>query len=96
MTSCSITIHKLQTALNMHGQRVLYSTTQFFSEDQNRPVTIYHIKMVNKTEGKRTSAVEVFSSASQIRVVQFLAEVWDMVQKEGKISNVEEIAKKHS
>lgn len=96
MTSCSIMIHKLQTALNMHGQRVLYSTTQFFSEDQNRPVTIYHIKMATKTEGKRTSAVEVFSSASQIRVVQFLAEVWDMVQKEGKISNVEEIAKKHS
>lgn len=96
MTSCTIMIHKLQTALNMHGQKVLYSTTQFFSEDQNRPVTIYHIKMVTETKGKRTNAVEVFSSASQIRVVQFLADLWDIVQREGEISNVKEIAEKHS
>lgn len=96
MPSCTIMIHKLQTALNMHGQKVLYSTTQFFSEDQNRPVTIYHIKMVTEVKGKKTNAVEVFSSASQIRVVQFLAELWELVQKEGEIKNVEEVAKKHS
>lgn len=96
MNSCTIMIHKLQTALNMHGQKVLYNTTQFFSEDQNRPVTIYHIKMSTETKNGHTNAVEVFSSASQIRVVQFLADLWDMVQKEGKITNVEEVAKKHS
>ena len=96
MNSCTIMIHKLQTALNMHGQKILYNTTQFFSEDQNRPVTMYHIKMVTEVKGKHTNSVEVFKSASQIRVVQFLAELWDIVQKGEEIDNVEEIAKKHS
>ncbi len=75
--SNSTLIHRLQQALNMKGCKILYSTSQFYSMAQNRPVTIYHIKRAIADEsGKKTTSVELFKSASQIRVVLFLRDLW--------------------
>ena len=81
MNSCTVMIHKLQQALNTKGQKILYQTSQFWSVDQNRPVTMYHIKQAyyDDSVGK-TKSTEIFKSASQIQVVQFLASMWNDVK----------------
>ena len=78
MNSCSVMIHKLQQALNTKGQKILYQTSQFWSDEQNRPITMYHIRQsyYDDAVGK-TKSTEIFKSASQIQVVQFLAELWE-------------------
>lgn len=77
MASNSILIHKLQQALNTKGCKILYTTSQFYSIRQNRPVTIYHIKRATVDESThKTTSVELFKSASQIRIVLFLRDLW--------------------
>lgn len=77
MPSNSTQIHKLQRALNAHGMKVLYSTSQFYSEDQNRPVTIYAIKraVYDEEKGKNMN-IELFKSTSQIQILLFLRDMW--------------------
>lgn len=77
MASNSVMIHKLQRALNSKGDKILYSTTQFFSEEQNRPVTLYILKraVYDEEKGKNTN-VELFKSTSQIQIVLFLRDLW--------------------
>lgn len=77
MASNSILIHRLQQALNTKGCKILYSTSQWYSVTQNRPVTVYHIKrsVTNERTG-REQPVELYKSASQIRVVLFLRDLW--------------------
>ena len=75
--SNSTMIHKLQTAINSKGCKLLYQTSQFFSEDQNRPVTMYHIKQaVWDEEKERNRNIELFKSTSQIQIVLFLRDYW--------------------
>jgi hypothetical protein len=80
MASNTVMIHKLQQALNMKGQKLLYSTSQFYSEQQNRPVTMYHIKQAifDEETGKNRN-IELFKSVSQIQVVLFLRDMWHEV-----------------
>lgn len=68
-------IYKLQYALNAHNMRIILSRSQFFSEQQNRPVTIYKISQSRLTETK-SQHIELFSTASQIQVVLFLRNLW--------------------
>ena len=44
MASNTVNIHKLQNAINMRGHKILYATSQFYSTQQDRPITIYQIK----------------------------------------------------
>ena len=37
-------IKKLQKAINSRGERLLYNTSQWYSDKQQRPITVYHIK----------------------------------------------------
>ena len=80
--SNSVMIHKLQNAINNKGYKLLYSTSQFFSDQQNRPVTQYHIKQVvdnteqTGTNNKKRSYIELFKSCSQIQIVLFLRDFW--------------------
>lgn len=77
MASCSVNIHKLQQAINRHGGKVLYSTTQFYSEKQDRPVTMYVIKQaVYDDETGKNKNIELFKTTSQIQVVLFLRDMW--------------------
>ena len=78
--SNSAMIHKLQMALNSKGQNILYNTRQFYSQQQNRPVTMYIIrKSFYDDETGRTVSKELFSSVSQIQVVLFLRDLWYQV-----------------
>lgn len=74
-------IHKLQVALNSKGQRVLCNRSQFYSEQQNRPVTIYKVvqSVFDENSGKNRH-IELFSSASQIQVVLFMRNYWYLLQ----------------
>lgn len=79
--SNSTMIHKLQTAINGKGYKLLYNKTQFYSDKQNRPVTQYTIKQVvedDKDTGtnKRHHHIELFKTCSQIQVVLFLRDFW--------------------
>ena len=77
MPSNSVMIHKLQTALNMRGLRIMYSTSQFYSEQQNRPVTIYHIKQaVWDEEKEKYQNMELFKATSQVQILLFLRDLW--------------------
>lgn len=74
-------IHRLQIALNSKGQRILCNRSQFYSEQQNRPVTIYKVSqsVFNEQTGKNQH-IELFSSASQIQVVLFMRNLWFLIQ----------------
>lgn len=77
MASNTVNIHRLQQAINGKGGKVLYSTSQFYSDKQNRPVTIYQVKQAiyDEKSGKH-KAVELYKSTSQIQIVLFLRDLW--------------------
>ena len=84
MPSNTTNIRKLQRALNTKGMKILYSTTQFYSEDQDRPVTMYIIKraVYDEEKGKNIN-IELFKSTSQIQIVLFLRDMWfEVIGKE--------------
>ena len=69
-TSNNAMIHKLQQAINeKFGAKILYNKHQWYSEDQNRPVTQYVIKkaIYDEKKNKHTN-IELFSSCSQIQI----------------------------
>ena len=76
-SSNSTMIWKLQVALNSKGLRILCNRSQFFSDQQNRPVTVYKISqsIKNASTGKNNH-VELFSSASEIQIVLFMRNLW--------------------
>lgn len=77
MASNSTMIHKLQQALNMNGHRILQTTSQFYSVEQERPITIYHLKEAVYDEDKNKFInLELFSSTSQIQILLFLRDMW--------------------
>lgn len=55
----------------------MYSTSQFYSVKQNRPITTYQIRqaVVDEDTGKSHS-VELFKSTSQIQILLFLRDFW--------------------
>ena len=79
--SNSTMIHKLQKALNLQGQKILYNTSQFYSDKQERPITFYHIKraVYNEQTGKNKNE-EIFKTTSQIQVVLFLRDYLFLVE----------------
>ena len=77
MPSNTALIHKLQQALNMRGMRIMYSTAQFYSEEQDRPITIYHIKQaIWDNDSGKFKNIELFKATSQIQIVLYLRDLW--------------------
>lgn len=76
--SNSTMIHKLQTALNTRfGVRILVNRSQWYSQKQDRPVTTYVVRQATYDEkSKRTKAVDLFKSTSQIQIVLYLRDLW--------------------
>jgi len=71
------TIKKLQQALQMEGELILISTSQFFSLEKQTTVTRYHVKkQVQSGEKYKSSQVELFSSCSQIQITLFLRDYY--------------------
>ena len=70
-------IKKLRSAINLKGERLLYNTSEFYSEEQNRTVTIYTIKkQVWNPKLQKNKNIELFHSTSQIQIVLFLRDYW--------------------
>jgi len=77
MASNSVNIHRLQRALNSRGYNILYSTSQFYSKDQNRPITQYIIKQATyDAEKDKMVNTELFKSFSQIQILLYLRDLW--------------------
>lgn len=77
MASNTAMIRKLQTALNTKGYKILYSTSQFYSDEQQRAITVHHIKEAVYDEDKQKNVnLDLFKSTSTIQVVLFLRDLW--------------------
>ena len=73
MADMSKLMYKLQTALKQKGYIIYINTQQFYSEEQDRLIKVYILK-----HGKD----ELLKTASQIKVVNKLNEIWQGVKNE--------------
>ena len=73
MADMSKLMYKLQTALKQKGYIIYINTQQFYSEEQDRLIKVYILK-----RGKD----ELLKTASQIKVVTALNEIWQEVKNE--------------
>ena len=73
MADMSKIMYKLQTALKQKGYIIYINTQQFYSEEQDRLIKVYILK-----RGKD----ELLKTASQIKVVNKLNEIWQEVKNE--------------
>ena len=73
MADMSKIMYKLQTALKQKGYIIYINTQQFYSEEQDRLIKVYILK-----HGKD----ELLKTASQIKVINKLNEIWQEVKNE--------------
>ena len=66
-------MYKLQSALKQKGYIIYINTQQFYSEEQDRLIKVYILK-----HGKD----ELLKTASQIKVINKLNEIWQEVKNE--------------
>ena len=71
MADMSKLMYKLQTALKQKGYIIYINTQQFYSEEQDRLIKVYILK-----HGKD----ELLKTASQIKEVKELNEIWQEVK----------------
>ena len=66
-------IYKLRQAINSKGHRLLFTSTEFFSEEKGRPIAIYHIKdSIKNVETGKYESKELFASPSHLQIIFFL------------------------
>ena len=70
-------IRRLQEAINRKGGKILLDKYQFFSEEQQRPISVYRIarSIFNDEKGKNVRE-NLFETTSQIQVVLYLRDYW--------------------
>ena len=78
-------IKKLQTALVKSGIRVKVNQLQFYSQDQNRMITQYHIctqqeKYNQKKEKYEVKDVEILKTCSCVEVIKCLLDLYEQVR----------------
>ena len=69
----STIMYKLQLALKQKGVIVTINTNQFYSTEQDRFIKMYSIKKNKKN---------LITTASQIKAIQVLNELWQEVKNE--------------
>lgn len=75
MADLSRTMYKLQTALKQKGVLVYINTSQFYSAEQDRFIKMYKIRYKKQT---------LINTASQIKAVEALNELWQEVKDNEK------------
>lgn len=75
MADLSKTMYKLQTALKQKGVIVYINTSQFYSQEQDRFIKMY--RLLYKKQ-------QLINTASQIKVVKALNELWQEVKDNEK------------
>ena len=73
MADMSKLMYKLQAALKQKGYIIYINTKQFYSEEQDRLIKVYILK-----HGKS----ELLKTASQIKVINKLNEIWQEVRND--------------
>lgn len=73
MADLSKTMYKLQTALKQKGVIVYINTSQFYSAEQDRFIKMYRVLYKKQT---------LVNTASQIKAVTVLNELWQEVKNE--------------
>lgn len=78
-------MRKLQRAILRKGLVVKIGTTQFYSNQQNRMITIYILstKVLQKIHDDewKEKDYEIIRSASQIEIVNCLNDIWQAVRE---------------
>lgn len=69
-------IHKLQNAINQHGGKILYEKSQFFSNEENRPITLYRISQSIDVGSNKHKKEKLFETTSMIQIVLYLRDIW--------------------
>ncbi len=75
---------KLQRAIMKKGLVIKIGTTQFYSQEQNRMITIYILstRVLQNVRGEwKERDYEIFRSASQIEIVECLNDIWQAVKE---------------
>lgn len=76
MAKLNQTMRKLQTALVVNGKRVKINTYQFFSEDQERMITVFSVILPKWSIVKQKMVDhELLKTCSAVEVVKFLADM---------------------
>lgn len=79
MASYANIAKKLQRAINQRaGTKLLINTNQWYSNDKQRPVTVYVIKLTMEVPNKpgTKQSVEMFKTYSQVQMVLWLRDYW--------------------
>ncbi len=78
MARLSTTAKKLQSAINGRaGAKLLINTSQWYSTDKGRTVTIYTVRQSMPDEnGEYKRTMELFKTYSQIQLVLWLRDYW--------------------
>lgn len=78
-------MRKLQRAILQKGLVVKIGSTQFYSAEQNRMITIYILSTrvtYRNTHGEwKEKDYEILRSASQIEIVNCLNDIWQAVKE---------------
>lgn len=77
-------MRKLQRAILQKGLVIKIGSTQFYSKEQNRMITIHIMSTPIFTKNKygfwKTKDYEILRSASQIEIVNCLNDIWQAVK----------------
>lgn len=79
----NLTLKKLQRAILSTGLVVKIGTSQFYSPEQERMITMWILSTPTLQEtrnGWRTRDYEILRSASAVEVVKCLADVWEQTK----------------
>ena len=77
------TMKKLQRAILSTGLVIKIGTSQFYSSEQGRMITVWILStptLQNGRNGWRMRDYEIFRSASAVEVVKCLAGIWEEVK----------------
>lgn len=78
------TMKKLQRAILSTGLVIKIGTSQFYSSEQGRMITIWILStptLQNGRNGWRMRDYEILRTASAVETVKCMADVWEQVKK---------------
>lgn len=79
----NLTLKKLQRAILSTGLVVKIGTSQFYSPEQGRMITMWILSTPTLQEtrnGWRTRDYEILRSASAVEAVKCLADIWEQIK----------------
>lgn len=82
--NCNKIMRKLQKAILQKGLVIKIGTSQFYSQEQKRMITMYILSTqisYRINSGWREGNYEILRSASQIEIVNCLNDIWQAVRE---------------